>query len=148
MRINNGKKRELRALGYFFSILHRRVRYFDSDKFLDSGTVYRSFVFHLSGRTCTSGKNIVGKTLGNVRKESANAGFAKREKLQNTGNDVVSRIRLRWPFHEIRNCATYLRRRLSTPRHNRLALLIDPRGNERENRVFFLVISSSNPFLY
>lgn len=50
---------------------------------------------HLSGRTCTSGKNIVGETPGNVRKESADAGFAKQEKLQNTGNDVVSRIRLR-----------------------------------------------------
>lgn len=50
---------------------------------------------HLSGRTCTSDKNIVGKIPGNVRKESANAGFAKREKVQNTGNDVVSRIRLR-----------------------------------------------------
>lgn len=114
IRTNNGKKREPRALGYFFSILQRRVRYFSSDKFLDSATVYRSFSSvrsHLHVRQ----KYSRAKPRENVRKESANAGFAKRGKLQNTGNDVVSRIRLRWPFYEIRNCATYLRRRLSTP---------------------------------
>lgn len=79
------------------------MRYFGSDKFLDPGTVYRSFSSVRSHLHCPA-KIIVGESPGNkVRKGRARARARARardsreakEKLQNTGNDVVSRIRLR-----------------------------------------------------
>lgn len=84
-----------------FSILRERAARVTSATINSSIPLRFIVCSHLSGRvrcTCTSGKNITvtGGGAQEIHKERAIR--VKREKLQNTENDVTSPIRLRWPF--------------------------------------------------
>jgi len=87
-------------LRYFFQF-YKNVRahacYFNSNKFFDSVRfIVRSYLSGCVRCTFTSGRNIAGKYIRST-------GIRVTGKLQNTGNGVMSRIRLRWPFLRTRD---------------------------------------------